>query len=136
MLMLAKFLIRGGLAFVFAYAALEMYMHPDVFIKYIPPFMGNLMNLDIFLTLFGVGEAALAIWLLTGWKGTYASLLSLFLLIGIVVFNLEHFHILFRNVAIGSAALALFCLEIPRNKRAIFSLERSTRAGQPSSISP
>jgi hypothetical protein len=114
MTVLAKYLIRFGLAFVFGYAAFEMYFRPENFIRYVPTFISNHEHIELFLKGFGIKEILLSVWLLTGWKGHYAALVSLFLIVGITGSNLEYFPVLFRNVAIGFAALALFLLESAR----------------------
>lgn len=113
---LAKWLLRVGLAFVFVYAAVEVYVHPANFLKYIPNIMLNQIPLDLFLGLFGISEVVLAVWLLSGWKGIYPALLSVLMMIGIVVFNMEYFQILFRNIAIGFGGLALVVLEMTKDK--------------------
>ena len=109
---LAKWFLRIGLAFVYVYATYEIYVHPDNFLKYVPQFIFEHIPVGLFLDLFGMAEIALAVWLLTGWKGTYPSLLSVLMMAGIVAFNMEHFQILFRNVAIGFGGLALVVLEM------------------------
>lgn len=113
---LAKWFLRVGLAFVFLYASVEIYFHPANFLKYVPQFVQDSLPLDLFLLLFGVFEVAIAVWLLTGWKGQYPSLLSVLMIIGIVAFNMEYFQILFRNVAIGFGGLALVVLELTKDK--------------------
>jgi hypothetical protein len=115
---LAKFFLRFGLAFVFVYAAVEIYFHPANFLKYVPDFILDQVPLDLFLLSFGIIEIALAVWLLSGWKGVYPAVMSLLMIAGIVIFNMEHFQILFRNIAIGFAALALAMLEITKDKSA------------------
>ncbi len=114
---LAKWLLRVGLAFVFMYATVEIYIHPDNFLKYVPKFVLLFVPLDLFLHSFAVVEVALAVWLVSGWKGEYPALLSALMMVGIVVFNIEYFHILFRNVAIGFAGLALVVLELTNIKK-------------------
>ncbi len=113
---LTKLFLRIGLSFVFVYAAIEIYFHPDNFLKYVPQSIFQNMNLDIFLNTFGISEIILAIWILSGKKGVYSSLLSILIVMGIVAFNMEHFQILFRNIAIGFGAAALFVLEIAANR--------------------
>jgi len=54
----------------------------------------------------GVYQCLLAAWLLSGKRATEASLVTVITVSGIIVFNLEHFKVLFRNVAIVAAALA------------------------------
>lgn len=109
---LAVWFLRIGLIFVYMYATIEIYLSPDNFLKYVPSFMLELVPIDLFLFAFGVFEIALSIWLLTGWKGEYAAIVSFLMMVGIVAFNGEYFQILFRNVAIGFGSLALAALEI------------------------
>ena len=108
---LSKWYLRIGLAFVFLYASVEIYLHPQNFLKYTPPFITNLINIDAFLLIFGVVEVLVGFWLLTGWKGKYPALLTVLMMAGIVVCNMEHFQVLFRNIAIATAGLALIALE-------------------------
>lgn len=112
--LLAKFFLRIGLAFVFVYAAVEIYFHPANFLKYVPHEITDLMPVDLFLLVFGVVEIILAVWLLSGWKGQYPSLISFLMMVGIIVLNPEYFQILFRNVAIGFGSLALVVLEMAK----------------------
>lgn len=112
---LATGFLRMGLAFVFAYASFEIYLNPHNFLKYTPAFLLKLLPQDVFLYSFGIMEIVLAIWILTKWKSSLSSLVSLLLLLGIILFNLEHFSILFRNVAIATSALALFILDKQTN---------------------
>jgi hypothetical protein len=114
----AKWFLRFGLAFVFFYASVEIYLHPQNFIKYVPTCMLNALPLDLFLNSFGVIEVALTFWLLSGWKGEYSSIISVVMIIGIVVCNMEHFQVLFRNVAIGFGGLALLVLEMKKKRTA------------------
>ena len=108
--------MRVGLAFVFVYATVEIYLAPDNFIKYVPDFVLEMVPLNLFLPVFGVVEIVLAVWLLSGWKGYYPSFLSFLMMAGIVAFNIEYFQILFRNVAIGFGSLALVALELSSNE--------------------
>ena len=113
---LAKWFLRIGLAFVFLYATFEIYVHPSNFLKYVPEVMLGIMPVDIFLSAFAVAEVGLAVWLLSGWKGEYPSLLAVLMMVGIVAFNMEYFNVLFRNVAIGFGGLALVVLELRKDK--------------------
>lgn len=108
---LAVWLLRAGLSFVFLYASVEIYNNPANFLKYVPEMVTAFIPMDLFLPLFGVAEVLLGVWLLVGWKGQYPSMLSALMMAGIVAFNMEHFTVLFRNVAIGFGSLALVLLE-------------------------
>jgi uncharacterized membrane protein YphA (DoxX/SURF4 family) len=114
---LAVWFLRVGLAFVFAYASYEICVNPANFLKYTPSFILNVVPENAFLYTFGVAELVLAVWLLTGWKPEYASIISVMLMVGIIVFNPEYFQILFRNVAIGFGGLALLMLETRHKTR-------------------
>src|ERR1700733_9502936 len=108
---LAMYLLRIGMAFVLLYASFEIYVHPTNFLKFVPPFIVDLVPLQPFLDFFGVAEVFLALWLLSGWKGAYPALLSVLMVIGITVCNTEYFQGLFRNVAMAFGGLALLALE-------------------------
>jgi uncharacterized membrane protein YphA (DoxX/SURF4 family) len=108
--------LRVGLAFVFFYASYEIFMAPERFLKYCPDFLIKMIPGELFLPLFGVSEVVLAAWLMIGWKGHYPSLLSALMMVAIVAFNMDHFQILFRNVAIGFGSLSLVVLEWARQK--------------------
>lgn len=107
----AKWLLRLGLAFVFLYASIEIFFNPESFAKYIPDFLRNMVPDNYFLPIFSIVEIALVFWLISNWKVRYAAIFSFLILTGIIILNLENFSILFRNVAIALAALALFFLE-------------------------
>ena len=107
----AKWLIRIGLAFVYGYAAVEMFVDPINFLRYVPPFMQEIMPIDLFLFAFGSFEIFFTLWLLSGIKTKYAGILSAFLMLSIILPNIQYFAVLFRNVAIGFASIALFVLE-------------------------
>ncbi len=107
----AKWLLRVGLAFVYGYASIEVYINPINFLKYIPPSVVQIVPLNIFLTLFSIFEILLTLWLLSGKKTEYAAIISAFLMLAIIIPNTEFFSVLFRNVAIGFASLALAMLD-------------------------
>ena len=65
---------------------------------------------DIFLFGFGLFESLLAVWLILGIKAEYPALITVVLMIAIIACNLEHFHVLFRNVAIATSGIALYLI--------------------------
>lgn len=108
---IARWCLRLGLAFVFLYAAYEVHFDPDNFLKYVPIFVQNIIPINLFLTSFTALEISLALWFLAGKRTGYAGLLSFFIMLSIIFPNLVYFNILFRNVAIAMAGLALFYLD-------------------------
>jgi uncharacterized membrane protein YphA (DoxX/SURF4 family) len=104
----ANLALRIGLAFAFLYPALNALGNPDSWIGYFPPFLLNVgIPAEVLLHGFGLVEVVVALWLLSGWKLVWPSLLAAVMLAGIVIFNLAQFEVLFRDVAIAAAALAL-----------------------------
>lgn len=106
-----KWLLRLGIAFVYGYLAAEMYFLPAGFLKYIPQLMQRTIPMDIFLLTVAVFHAFLVLWFISGWHTEYPAIISIFLMIGIIIPNLEFFDVLFRNVAIAAASLALAILD-------------------------
>lgn len=102
-------LLALGLAFVFLYAAMSAMVDPATYRSYLPEFLneGPPWIPDFLLRLFGLFEVAVALGVLVPRYRLSASLVSAMTLVGIVVLNLDAFEILFRNVAIALAALAL-----------------------------
>jgi hypothetical protein len=103
-----KFILRAALAFVFSYAAISALAVPDAWIGYLPHFLGSFVHLDKLLTVFGVGELVLALWLLSGKWSKWAALFAFFALAGIVLANLAAMFVTFRDIGLAVAALALF----------------------------
>lgn len=103
----ASWFLRGGLAFVFAYAAGAGLVDPGHFDQYVPVFVRESVGPTFFLGLFSAYEMLLAIAFLTRRYAYVASVLAALSLVAIVVLNLNEFGVLFRNVPIACAALAL-----------------------------
>ena len=99
-------LLRAGLAFVFLYAAAASFRNPTTFARYFPSFLPSRLTIDL-LPVFSAFELLLALSLMTPRFTYVASLLATIVLVGIVAANLDAFEVLFRNVAIACAALAL-----------------------------
>ncbi len=105
--------LRIGLAFAFLYPPLSALSDPYSWIGYFPTFMQGIVPDMALLHAFGVVEVVIALWLLSGWRVFWPACLALLMLLGIVVFNLRDFQILFRDVAIACMALALAVRHAP-----------------------
>ncbi|HEX2024049.1 MAG TPA: DoxX family membrane protein [Acidimicrobiales bacterium] len=99
--------LRVGLAFVFVYAAATSLVDPEAAATYFPRQLPGDLVVDVLLPAFAVYEILLAMALLSGRFTYIAALLAAVTLAGIVVVNADAFAVLFRNVAITCAALAL-----------------------------
>lgn len=108
--MKATIVLRIGLAFVFGYAVSAFLMGASDWSQYYPQWASNILPTDIFLIFFSIFEVILVIWLLSGkwvFAAAWIAAATIFLLTAV---NLDLFNILFRNVAIFSAAVALILL--------------------------
>ena len=113
-LQLVSLILRLGLAFSFAYAAISAAFHPDDWISYFPSFMIEYINHSFLLSSWGLFEIAIAVWLVYGKRIFIPSVLAFLSLIGLIVTNLTGFEVIFRDVTIAATALALALLHFPR----------------------
>ena len=102
-----SFLIRAGLAFAFAYVALGSFLDPQSWIGFYPSIFSDNIPADIFLPIFSTAELALAAWLLAGFKTRFAGAFAAIALFVIVIFNTAQMDIVFRDISLALAALAL-----------------------------
>lgn len=99
-------LLQLGLAFVFLYASLTTLVDPLQFATYVPSWL-SMPGMGPMLRCFACFELALAMALLTRRFARHAALVAVMTLVGITATNPDEFEVLFRNVAIICAALAL-----------------------------
>lgn len=104
-----EWLLRIGVVGSFLYPPFDALMDPYSWIGYFPAFLTNLVAPHgvLLLHAFGVLEIGIALWLLFGRSVRIPALVASILLIAIVVCNLPQFQVLFRDVSIALAALAL-----------------------------
>jgi len=107
--------LRAGVAFAFLYPPIHAIWHPDIWIGYFPPFLFGYVPDEVLLHGFGIVEIIIALWILSGHKIFWPSLIAAAMLTGIVVFHWGSFEVLFRDASIAAAALALALFEW-RNK--------------------
>lgn len=107
---LAALVLRLGLAFVLAYAAIAGWRQPAAWVGYLPAIATNHFDARTLLKIFAVYELIVAAWLLINWRVRYAAILVGLTMVGAIFSNLQVFVITFRDVAIACAAGALFLL--------------------------
>ena len=104
----AHLVLRLGVAFSFLYPPFSALTDPDSWVGYFPQFVRDLpVDSYLLLHLFGAVEVAIALWLISGWKVRYPASLAALMLIAIVAFNLNQLDVLFRDLTIAAAAIAL-----------------------------
>lgn len=113
---LISFLLRSGLAIVFLYASVDSFSDASSWIGFVPQWVQTIIPGMLFLTLFAVLEMILAVWLLSGKKPFVAAMISNAILLLIIVANVAVLDILFRDIAILFASLALTALSYEPKK--------------------
>jgi len=106
----AATILRWALAFVFFYAAVASLREPSVWAVYLPQFLTSIISTRLLISGFAVYELALTVWLFSGRKLAWSSMLAAITLFVITLCNLSILDITFRDIGLALAALALFDL--------------------------
>ncbi|MFH1287053.1 MAG: hypothetical protein ABII02_04900 [Candidatus Magasanikbacteria bacterium] len=107
---LATYLIRLGIAIAFLYAAVASFLDPG-WINFLPGWFIDTGFARAFLILFSLAEIALSLWLLSGKRIYEAGLVTAGVTFIIVLINYSALDLVFRDIPIIFAALALSILE-------------------------
>jgi hypothetical protein len=108
-------ILRWGLAFVFFYAAIVSVANPERWAMYVPSFISLVVAPQSFLVVFSLYELILAGFLFSGKKLFWSSLLAVITFVGIVIVDFSLVGIIFTDIGLAFAALALF--DVARNNR-------------------
>lgn len=108
---LVSFFLRLALASVFLYAAIASLLTPSNWIGFLPTWLKDIIPGAALLIIFSVYEIILSLWLLSGKKIIYPSVLSAITLLLIIIANIAQLDILFRDIAIFFSAIALIFLD-------------------------
>ena len=103
----AWLILRIGVAFCFLYAGIGGFISPDSWAGWFPKFMTNIVPVTIILPIWGVYELVTAIWILSNKKIFIPSTLATLSLSGLIIFNFSAMDVIFRDVTIMAATLAL-----------------------------
>ncbi|MEK7087721.1 MAG: hypothetical protein AAB891_00340 [Patescibacteria group bacterium] len=104
----SNLLLRIALAFAFLYPAYGFFTNPNDWVGYIPAFVkGFGLSQDMLLWTLTGGHIIIALWLLSGWRIVIPSVAAALFLGGVVYFNFNQIDILFRDISLALAALAL-----------------------------
>jgi hypothetical protein len=110
-------LLRLGLAFVFGYAAFSQLTRPFIWTGYMPDFIFDFVEPRMAVTAVAISHIVLGIWLLSGKYLHFASLTCAALLAGITLVNLGQLTVMFRDVGLVFAAVALALMEWPTSRQ-------------------
>jgi len=103
----ARLLLQIGLAIVLLYAAVSQLRNPEAWTTYFPSFLANSFSLITIVKLVAIGEATLAVWLISGKFLKMAGLICALTFGGIILFNLHYLIITFRDFGLLFMSLAL-----------------------------
>lgn len=112
----ANLVLRIGVAFAFLYPPINALYNPESWLAYFPQFTRGIVSDDLLLHAFGVVEVVIALWILSGRKIFWPSAAATVALTAIVAFNLNSFEVVFRDLSIAAASLALAILAWPENR--------------------
>jgi len=107
---LATLLLRVGLGFGFLYAGIAGLVQPDDWAGFVPDFVKAVDPAQFSVTAFSVFQVIIALWLLSGKRIFYAAIAASLSMLAITITNLDVFLIVFRDVVIFFAAMALAAL--------------------------
>jgi hypothetical protein len=112
-----EWMLRSLLALSFLYPPVDALGDPYSWIGYFPTFLTDLVAPHGILLLhaFGIVEVLLALWVLLAKDARKPALIMGLMLIAIVAFNPGQFQVLFRDVCIALAALALLYFPRPHH---------------------
>lgn len=115
---LAKWLLRLAVSVSLAYAAMAAFLNPIAWTGFIPAWIKQIIDAKAFLFVFSAFEILLVLWLVYGKKLFLAAIVSAALIFLITIFNLNAMEIVFRDIGLGLAALALAILSIDTQNNA------------------
>jgi len=112
----AKLILRYGIAFSFIYAGVAAYFSPENWIGFIPFFLREILPGNILLNIHSSFNVLLGLWLLSGKKVYYSSIVSAIALFTIIIFNFSSLDIIFRDITIllGAVALAILSKNVKK----------------------
>lgn len=111
---LASFILRISLALPFLYAAISSTLQPESWAGFLPSFIRNLLPVSLLLGAFSFYQACLTFWLFSGWRTKEAALFASATMVAITLANITLLDIVFRDIGLLLAALALYILQIKK----------------------
>jgi len=113
----SRLLLRVAIAFAFLYPPIAALSDPYSWIGYFPRFITSLpISSVLILHAFGLLEVVIAFWILSGRRIQVPCIAAAGLLLVIVAFNFGDIGVLFRDIALAVAALALAFMPEPLSK--------------------
>jgi hypothetical protein len=108
--------LRIAIAFAFLFVAQAALRDPISWIGYAPSFVQNLFPENILAILLALAHIVIGVWILSGWKVFIPSILAAVFLLSIVLFNFSQIDILFRDISLALASVALAIMHRPEKQ--------------------
>ncbi|MBI2146736.1 hypothetical protein HYU22_05345 [Candidatus Woesearchaeota archaeon] len=105
-----SFFLRLAIAVPFLYAAIAALLQPEAWIGFIPGWVQAFIPANLLLPGFSIYEIVLSLWLLSGKKVVYSASVAAVTLALITITNLTVLDIVFRDIGLILAAVALAVL--------------------------
>ncbi len=109
-----EYILRGGLVFAFLYPAISSLITPSDWVGFVPMFVRDVVDGNIFLFAFAVIQIPVALGILFFRNPFYPALLGSIILVLVILFNFGSFVLIFRDVSILAMALALMSAHLGR----------------------
>jgi len=102
--------LRIGLGFIFVYTAFAAFTNPNSWVGFVPDFIGKIIPKTSFLYIHDIINLSLGLWIFSGKKTFYASIVSCIFLLGIIISNIMVLELIFRDIGLFFASIALTIL--------------------------
>jgi hypothetical protein len=108
----AALILRWGLAFVLLYESFLALLYSRNWLIYFPRFVTEPLapNEGVLVPILAVSQIALAAWLVWGKRSKWAAGIIAFAVFIATLFNLHQLDLIYRDIGLGLAALALWVL--------------------------
>jgi hypothetical protein len=103
----SNLLLRVAIAFAFLYPPFDAISHADAWVGFFPNFLLEHFPGNTLLIVWGVVQAAIGLWILSGKRIFIPSVLAVLSLCAIVIFNLAEMEVVFRDISLALVAAAL-----------------------------
>jgi uncharacterized membrane protein len=105
-----SYILRIAIAFSFLYPPIAAWFTPDNWIWFVPDFIEMFIDKAVFLHIFGAFEIAIALGLLFLKNPFWPAVASIVVLGAIIILDWSTFDIVFRDISILLASVALIAL--------------------------
>jgi uncharacterized membrane protein YphA (DoxX/SURF4 family) len=104
-----KLLLRVGLGGVFLWFGIDKFVHPEIWLNYIPEWFPMLVSEGLFINLLGIVESLIGFFVLVGFYSQIAAGIAALMLVPII-FSLGYNELMVRDVGLFFLAVGIAVL--------------------------